>query len=127
MEHRVYQTNRISFFEYEFFSEGPKGNIRKRIKFSKSLRHDDMVELSLLDVDIYGNFSDTNISNNNDHDIIFNTVAITVLNFSKDIPGKHIFFVGSTPGRNRLYRMTLSKKMKELENDFEFFGLLDGA
>ena len=94
MELKVYETQARSSFEYDFISEGPRGQILKRIKFSP-MQQDDMFNVGLLDVDQFGRTSDLTISDNGDHLVVFATVARIILNFLKDFPNADLIIIGN--------------------------------
>ncbi len=118
-----YKTN-SAFLDYEFISEGPKGNIKKIIRFTQI---DDLVfNLGFGDLDeITGDISDTVVSNNNDSHIVLATVAATVHDFIIHYPEAIVIAKGSTHSRTRLYRMGITNHWQEISTDFEVYGLKD--
>lgn len=116
-----YKTN-SRFFDYEFISEGPKGKIKKVVRYS---RIDDYVfNLAFGDLDeITGEISDTIVTNNNDSRKVLATVAGTVYDFTNQYPGSLVLAKGSTLSRTRLYRMGITNYWKEISIDFEVYGL----
>ncbi len=71
-----YKTN-SGFLDYEFFSEGPKGKIKKVIRYTKI--GDAVFNLAFGDLDeATGEISDTVVTNNNDSRKVLATVAATV-------------------------------------------------
>ena len=63
------------FQAYEFYSEGPKGEIRKLVIFDRiSEIEPPIYNLAFGDVDEKGRLDDTSVSNNKDRDIILATV-----------------------------------------------------
>ena len=72
----AYKTN-DSFLDYEFTSEGPRGHIKKIVRFTQigpgvfNLAFGDLHEET-------GEISDTAVTNNNDSRKVLTTVAATV-------------------------------------------------
>jgi len=118
-----YKTN-PGFLDYEFISEGPKGNIKKIIRFTKigssvfNLAFGDLNEMT-------GEISDKAVTNNNDSRKVLATVAATVYDFTDQYPGSLVIAKGSTVSRTRLYRMGITNHWKLINLDFEVFGLKD--
>jgi hypothetical protein len=128
LEHYTYFASN-DFKDYEFYSEGPKGRIRKAIRFTKvndegyvfyNLGFGDISEeIDIIDVTI--------VSDNNDRDIVLATVAKAVIDFT-NIHGNHyIFATGSTAVRTRLYQMSIAGLWDEIRMDFEVFGFKNGT
>jgi hypothetical protein len=120
-----YKTN-SDFLDYEFVSEGPKGNIKKVIRFTQidtavfNLGFGDLNEET-------GEISDIIVSNNNDSRIVLATVAATVLDFTMHYPKAIVIAQGSTHSRTRLYRMGITNHWKDISINFEVYGLKDGS
>lgn len=93
-----------SFLDYEFVSEGPKGKIKKVVRFTKI--DDSVYNLAFGDLEEdTGEINDSVISNNNDSSKVLATVAMIVKDFSLRYPDEWIVAIGSTHSRTRLYRM----------------------
>ena len=112
--------------EFEFISEGPKGNIYKSVLFSKikvkGLRN--LYNLEFGDKNkATGEIDDFVITDNQDRDKVLATVVSAIFQFFQRHPKAQIFFTGSTPARTRLYRMAMSKYLSELSLNFVLFGL----
>ena len=115
------------YYDYEFVSEGPKGKIRKAVRFTKvregspafyNLGFGDIIERS-------DTIDDETRTNNGDRDKVLATVALTVLDFT-NIHGNHyIFAEGSSPSRTRLYQIGISRLWNEINDDFDVFGFAD--
>jgi hypothetical protein len=116
-----YKTNE-AFLDYEFISEGPKGSIKKVIRFTQI---DNIVfNLGFGDLDEEtGEISDTIVTNNNDSRIVLATVAATVHDFTIHYPKAIVVAKGSTHSRTRLYRMGITNHWNVISADFEVFGL----
>lgn len=112
------------FLKYEFCSEGPKGKIKKVVLFSQvNLQGRFYFNLAFGDYDDMGNFSDLVKSNNHDAEKVLATVARAVIQFTNIYPDAFIVAEGSTPSRTRRYQMGINKFWKEIEPDFNVFGL----
>jgi hypothetical protein len=111
-------------FIYEFFSEGPRGKIRKAVFYTKigsnlyNLGFGDWNE-ELQDVD------DSNRTNNGDRDQVLATVAATAITFTNHFPDAEIFVQGSTPARTRLYQMGIGYNLLEINEHFHVRGFTD--
>ncbi|HEX8461664.1 MAG TPA: hypothetical protein VF623_09545 [Segetibacter sp.] len=109
-------------FVYEFASEGFKARINKLIIYSET-EVKDVYNLAFGDKnDDTGEIDDEVVSNNGDTKRVLNTVASTVSDFFSKIPNASIYIVGSTPSRTRLYRISISNNIEEIEEDFEVYG-----
>lgn len=110
--------------DYQFFSQGPKGKVKKVVRYTEIGRN--IYNLGFGDFDEEtGEISDTVVTNNNDSRKVLATVAATVNDFTLFYPDALIIPKGSTESRNRLYRMGISSAFDELNRDFEIFGLKD--
>ncbi len=108
---------------YEFFSEGPRGSIKKTVIYS--LIEDGLFNLAFGDWNEELNKLDDSIrSNNGDRDKILATVASTVIDFTDRFPQAEIFTEGSTPARTRLYQIGISNNLEEISEDFEIQGYM---
>jgi len=77
-------------FLYEFFSEGPKGSIKKKVIYSQ-------IEETLFNL-AFGDWNEQ---------------------LNKKFPQAEIFTEGSTPARTRLYQMAIGDNLEEIGEDFE--------
>lgn len=108
---------------FEFTSHGPKGSIKKIVKFSET-NLKSIYNIAFGDCDdSTAEINDIAISNNGDSEQVLATVAATVYSFTEKYPGSWIFATGSTKSRTRLYRMGITKYLAEIKNDFRLFGL----
>jgi hypothetical protein len=112
---------------YEFNSEGPKGNVRKLVRFSIMEETPDRVfNLSFGDIDASGdNIDDEIVTNNADSQKILNTVAVIVLDFLQSHRDTWIFIKGITPSRTRLYQMGISRYWKTIAVQVIVIGVVD--
>src|SRR6266567_655923 len=118
-----------SFLQYDFYSEGPKGRIKKVVFYSfLGIREGiDYYNLGFGDYDYRGQtINDLSVSNNGDRDKILATVAFTALEFSTHFPYCAIIAGGSTPARTRLYQMGIAKFYREINVLFDIQGLKEG-
>lgn len=114
-----------NYHDFEFYSEGPKGRIRKLVTFTKVAdTNNSLYNLAFGDPDpITGELDDTAISNNQDRDIVLATVANTIATFCDHYGNPYVYAEGSTPSRTRLYQISIAKLWKEISIDFEVYGL----
>lgn len=113
---------------FEFYSEGPKGKIKKVVRFRKVNVEPGATYFNL-------GFGDWNekkqrvddfiVSGNKDADKVLSTVASLVLKFTEHYPDAVIFVQGSSPARTRRYQMGLCKYWDEIEPLFNVFGQID--
>lgn len=114
-----------NFFRYDFCSEGPNGRINKVILFTKNTLQDNFFfNLAFGDIDEDGKFNDFVTSNNQDAEKVLATVAQAVIAFTNMYPDALIFAEGRTPSRTRRYQMGINKFWKEIDPNFDVFGLL---
>jgi hypothetical protein len=111
-------------FYYEFFSEGPKGKIRKIVRFTPLTDYEDYYyNLYLGDwLEAEHRASDTSVSNNKDREKVLATVASIVFHFTALMPQAIIFAQGSTASRTRLYQIGITSHWSEINEDFDLHG-----
>jgi len=106
MDFESYPITRVpeNYF-YEFFSQGPKGLIKKVVQYHRIEEWDEMIfNLAFGDWNEQTRRIDDKIkSNNSDREKVLATVAATVIQFTDDHPEAIIYIEGSTPARTRLY------------------------
>jgi hypothetical protein len=124
LEHYNYFTNN-DFKEYEFYSEGPKGKIKKVVRFSKIPgREPTVYNLGFGDAgEETGVYDDSIVTNNADKDMVLATVANTIIDFTNHHGNHYIYATGSTQSRTRLYQMGISRLWVEINIDFDIYGL----
>ena len=111
---------------FEFFSEGPKGVIKKRVEYKLIDADENVYNLALGDVDPITNaLNDKVISNNGDSKKVLSTVASTVYTFIKEYPDAIIYAQGNNAARARLYRIGISNHLEKLMEEFDVYGYLD--
>lgn len=108
---------------FEFTSHGPKGSIKKIVKFSETNLKGIFNIASGDRNGSTGEIDDTSISNNGDSQLVLATVVSTVYTFTDNYPCSWVFAMGSTKSRTRLYRMGINKYLSEIKSDFHLFGL----
>lgn len=119
-----YKTN-TSFLDFEFISEGPKGKIKKVVRFTQI----DEIAFNLAFGDLNeatGEISDTVVTNNDDSRKVLATVAAAVYDFTNQYPGSLVVAKGSTLSRTKLYRMGITNYWLQISIDFEVYRLKDG-
>jgi hypothetical protein len=113
-----------NFQDYEFYSAGPNGLIKKAVRFTK-INDEEPFFYNLAFGDVSNetdDIDDTIVSNNDDRDMVLATVAKTVIDFT-NIHGNHyVFATGSTPVRTRLYQISISALWNEIDINFEVLG-----
>jgi hypothetical protein len=116
------------FQDYEFYSEGPKGRIKKVVMFDKMQDEPIVYNLAFGDEDVEtGIVSDVTNTNNKDRDKVLATVANTINDFCDRYGNHYIYAKGSTPARTRLYQIGISDLLNEISVGFEVFGSKDGV
>lgn len=118
-----YQYKAESHFEYfEFYSEGPKGIIKKVVEYQKT-SNENVYNLAFGDYDeVAKGIDDLSVTNNGDSLKVLATVASTVYAFTDKHPKAMIIATGSTSVRTRLYRMGITNNLDEISEDFAIFG-----
>lgn len=109
---------------YWFYSEGPRGRIRKVIEFQKmrglgsntfNLAFGDFPEGA-------ENLNDRSVSNNQDRLKVLNTVATGVIDFLKMYPRSIVLIRATTLVRARLYQMLISLMWTSVKEEYEVLG-----
>ncbi|MEM8894806.1 MAG: hypothetical protein AAGC88_09525 [Bacteroidota bacterium] len=110
---------------FEFISEGPKGRIPKIVQYFPT-NYKELYHLGFGDKNqVTGEIDDTVVSNNSDSEKVLATVIATLYAFTDQHRGALVYATGSTDARTRLYRMGISKYLKEAQEDFEIYGELE--
>jgi hypothetical protein len=122
-----YETNASNAFTtFEFFSEGPKGTIKKIVRYTQ-IESTNSYNLVFGDEDPEtGIVDDRIISNSSDHKKVLATVASTLLIFLENYPEAAVFAVGSTSTRTRLYQMGIANNLELINLGFTVWGLVEG-
>jgi hypothetical protein len=113
-----------NLLNYQFYSEGPKGRIKKVVRFT--LQNSNGVSYFNLGFGDWNEqkneIDDLVITNNHDRDKILATVATTVLEFTKHFPDAFIYATGSTPARTRLYQIGIVTYWTEIDQLLHVYG-----
>ena len=109
-------TKEPEIFYYEFFSEGPKGKVKKVVRYRLLEEFPNLIyNLGFGDWDNkQGNMNDRVVTNNHDRQKVLATVADTVIDFTKCHSNVFIFAQGSTSARTRLYQMGIASFWNEI-------------
>jgi hypothetical protein len=129
MKEEKYSFNRLpEEYYYEFFSEGPKGNIKKIVRYRLIEEAPNRIyNLGFGDWDDeLEDVNDKIATNNKDRQKVLVTVADTVLDFTKYNPGASVFAQGSTAARTRLYQMGIAAFLAEIGADFTVLAYYNG-
>lgn len=123
MKKEKYQYKSEGQFEYfEFYSEGPKGIIKKVVEFQLTIE-ENIYNLAFGDFnDQSKEIDDLSVTNNGDSLKVLATVASTIYVFIEKHPNAVIVATGSTAARTRLYRMGITNNLVEISADFITFG-----
>jgi len=118
-----------SLLDYEFFSEGPNGKIKKVVRFEPA-NSGGITYFNLC----FGDWKekkqgldDMVISNNQDRDKILATVALAVLDFTEHFSDVGVFAQGSTPARTRLYQLSIARHWKAIQTLLYVYGYINGS
>jgi hypothetical protein len=111
--------------KYVFYSDGPKGRIKKVVTYTKLLDEPVTYNLGFGDESVAGIVDDAVVSNNEDRDMVLATVASTI-NLFCDYYGNHFIYAeGRTPVRTRLYQMGISRLWEEISRNFQILGFIN--
>jgi len=109
-------------FTYEFHSEGTTGRIRKLILYERL--GENLFNLAFGDWNKeQSKLDDSSRTNNGDRDKVLMPVAFTALDFTIKFPNALLLIEGSTPGRTRLYQMSIGNNLHEINKYFNIQGL----
>src|SRR5690606_4928818 len=127
LEHYQFKTNH-SHLDFEFESVGPKGKIKKIVRFSPQ-NANGITYFNLAFGDLHtetGIISDFSKSNNGDREKTLTTIARIVLVFTEHFPDVMVYAQGSTPARTRLYQMGICGKIDEIQEILHVYGYTNG-
>lgn len=118
-----YSTNE-DLLNYEFESIGPKGAIKKVIRFTaRNANGVTYFNLGFGDLNpATGKIDDLVITDNKDRDKILATIASAVLDFTSLFPDIMVYAMGSTPSRTRLYQMGIAAHFDEIQSLLHVYG-----
>ncbi|WP_426292064.1 DUF6934 family protein [Dyadobacter endophyticus] len=109
---------------FEFLSVSPKKTIEKAVVFTLIDSNTNLFNLALVDILSDGSHSDKTVSNNGDFEKIMATVAECVGVFFRVHPAARVHVQGSTPSRNRLYRIVFARELSKIKKNYELHGLI---
>lgn len=124
MEWEKYELDKKDVFVYSFVSEGPRGSIKKVVRFDRikdlgsnvyNLVFGDLNEEN-------GRLDDKVVSDNGDQLKVMHTVATAVMEFFNRRPTAFIIIKGSTSSRTRLYQMRIAGFLAEVTRYVEILG-----
>jgi hypothetical protein len=111
---------------FNFFSEGPKGIIKKTIQYEMLATN--VYNLGFGDWDeIKHRINDKARTNNGDRDKILTTVARSVAHFIEYHPGALILAVGESPAKTRLYQIGINRNWAEISTQYIVQGFRKGV
>lgn len=118
-----------TLLNFEFYSKGPNGSIKKVIRLSpRNINGTTYFNIGFGDYhDATNSVSDQTISNNGDTNRILATIAQAVLDFMEYYPDMMVYAVGSTPARTRLYQIAITTNWEKINDTITVFGLKDGV
>lgn len=126
LERYVYFAD-YNYNNYEFYSIGSKGKIKKGVRFSKINDDPIIYNLAFGDISVETDrIDDAVISNNQDRDLVLATVANTIFDFTNHNGNHYVYATGSTPARTRLYQMGIAGLLTEINVNFDVYGFKDG-
>ncbi len=113
-----------SHLDFEFDSEGPKGKIRKVVRYTPqnaggigyfNLGFGDLNEAT-------GKIDDLAVTDNQDREKILATAAATVPEFTRHFPGAIVYATGITSARTRLYQMGIAANWTKIATLLYVYG-----
>lgn len=121
---RYKYSKKQTFKEYTFYSEGPKGRIKKTVRFILiPVKGTLCYNLVFGDWDEENNcINDMSVTNNGDAEKVLATVGAIVIGFTALFNEALIHATGSTLARTRRYQMGISKMWDEIEEIFDVYG-----
>jgi hypothetical protein len=119
-----YQTGQ-QHLDYEFYSAGPNGNIKKVVRFTLSrLNGVPYYNLGFGDWnDEKKTIDDFAATNNADVEKVLATVAAIVVDFTTRFPDAIIYAEGSTRARTRRYQMGINKLWDRIQDIYDVYGV----
>jgi hypothetical protein len=124
-----YLETSFDFLDYEFASIGPKGSVKKIVRFSKMDIEDSIFEIYNLAFGDYNKaenkIDDLVVTDNKDAMKVLASVAAAVMSFFDKYPGCLVFVKGNTPVRTRYYLMSISAHIQKIEAAVELWGNAD--
>lgn len=114
------------FLDFEFSSTGPKGEIRKIVRFTKMKIADASIEVYNIGFGDYNKaedrIDDLIVTDNKDSDKVMASVAAAVMAFTDQRPEILVFAQGSTAARTRYYNMVIAYHHTSINAVFDIWG-----
>ncbi|SKC66197.1 DUF6934 family protein [Ohtaekwangia koreensis] len=118
------------FLDFEFSSTGPKGEVRKIVRFTKMKIADASIEVYNIGFGDYNKLEDKIddliVTDNKDSDKVMASVAAAVMTFTDHRPETLVFAQGSTAVRTRYYNMVIAYHYKDIKSSFDVWGHYQG-
>ncbi|HEY4151452.1 MAG TPA: hypothetical protein VGM41_21080 [Chitinophagaceae bacterium] len=121
---RYEYSKKQTFKDYFFYSEGPKGRIKKAVRFvfypAKGVP---CYNVRFGDWDEENNcINDQSVTNNGDTEKVLATVGAVIMDFTAIFNEALVYATGSTQARTRRYQMGINKMWDEIEEIFDVYG-----
>lgn len=110
---------------YTFVSISTIKRITKVVDFEEFEEISDFVHFSFGDLLPNGKVDYTQVSNNQDIELVLGTIIEILFDFLERNSQKTVIFTGSSSSRNRLYRIIIAKFYSELKDKFLIQGFID--
>ena len=126
MRNEQYDVEMTSLFTaFEFISEGKQGKICKLVRYTE-YEKSGVFNLGFGDkIGDTDQFDDKSVTDNGDTEKVLATVASTVSKFLDKYPKAAIFATGSSLARTRLYRISISNALYEINKNFNVSGFIN--
>ncbi len=127
LEHYDYSRTR-TYKEYHFYSEGPKGRIRKVVRFILYYTPNGQFYNLLLGDwnEELDDIDDKSVTNNGDTEKVLASVAAIVIDFTDIFRKAVVYATGNSFARTRRYQMGINRLLDEIEKMFYIYGRRDG-
>ncbi len=125
MEWESYELEKsLDGLAYEFYSNGPKGRLRKEIWFQHVPELGrNVYNLAFGDHDPSTNrIDDKVVSNNGDRELVLHTVADALVDFLEKRPFAFVLIRGSSMSRIRLYQIGIAYFWHAINDRYEVLG-----
>ena len=116
-----------SSLQFNFYSTGPKGKIKKQVIFKAFKDNPKVFNIGFGDVDESGDINDLTVTDNKDSQKILATVAFAISIFLEKRPGFYVYATGSTKARSRLYRMGIANNLGNILQNFTVFAFTNNV
>ncbi|KQS33575.1 DUF6934 family protein [Dyadobacter sp. Leaf189] len=126
MEEPSYQFSFQKEYQYEFVSLGEDKNVRKLVTFSET-ESENVFNLALFDILDSGKCSNNTETRNQDMAKVVATVFKIVVDFLEIEKDYVVVFRGNDPRRHRLYRIAISRELKQLSEKYVILGVTNDS